>query len=113
MRSDRAAIGVARQLGLEIEGCLMHNVDKLGQSLVELLLRRNMTKLVGRSGHRPYANPFPEGVLLMKKAKSMGHHYSFGSRFSTLINLRETATLETKSSATRIKVCCRAEELMS
>ena len=106
MRSDRAATGVARQLGLEVEGCLMHDVDKLGQSLVGSLLRRDMTKPIGRNGHRPYANPFPEGIMLMKKAKSMGHYYSFGSRFSALMKLRETAKLETKSSATRIKVCC-------
>ena len=40
MRLDRAATAVARQLGLEVKGCLMHNVDKLGQSLVGSLLRR-------------------------------------------------------------------------
>ena len=82
----------------------MHDVDKLPFSSVGALVRRDMTKpIVG--GHRPYANPFPAGVLLMKKATSMGNHYAYGSRFSALMILRKSATLEKKSSGARIKVC--------
>ena len=95
MTSDRAAGGVARKLGLEDRACLMHDVDKLGQSCSGGLLRRDMTKPIGPDGHRPYANPFPEGVALMRKARRMGLHYSTGSRFSLLMTLRSTSHLAT------------------
>ena len=60
MKSDGAATGVARALGLEPSGCLMHDIDKLPSSGVGALVRRDMTKPVVR-GHRPYANSFPAG----------------------------------------------------
>ena len=95
MTSDRAAGGVARKLGLEDRACLMHDVDKLGQSCSGGLLRRDMSKPIGPDGHRPYANPFPDGVALMRKARRMGLHYSTGSRFSLLMTLRSTSHLAT------------------
>ena len=104
MKSDRAATGVARKVDLEDEACLMHDADKLGTSAVGKLLRRDMSKPVGDNGHRPYANPFPEGDDLMKKAKSMGSHYSTGTCHSALMVLRDKAGLESASPETRIKV---------
>ena len=95
MTSDRAAGGVARKLGLEDRACLMHDVNKLGPSCSGGLLRRDMSKPIGPDGHRPYANPFPEGVALMRKARRMGLHYSTGSRFSLLMTLRSTSHLAT------------------
>ena len=70
MRSDRAATGVARKVDLEDEACLMHDADKLGTAAVGKLVRRDMTKKVGPCGHRPYANPFPEGNELLKKLEA-------------------------------------------
>ena len=55
------------------------------------------------TGHM-YANPFPEGDDLMKKAKSMGSHDSTGTRHSALMVLRNKAGLESASPQTRIKV---------
>ena len=55
--------------------------------------------------HRPYANPFPAGVALMRKANAMASHYTWGRRFGALMTLRESSGLENKSSRARIKVC--------
>ena len=62
MMSDRAATGVARKLGFDGEGCLMHGIDKLPQAGVGTLVRADMTQPVEENGHRPLANIFPEGV---------------------------------------------------
>ena len=64
--SFKVVDGVARKVDLEDEACLMHGADKLGTAVVGKLVRRNMTKKVGPCGHRPYANPFPEGQELLK-----------------------------------------------
>ena len=112
MRSDGAATGVARKLGLEGEGCGMNPANKLGSSCVGRLLRQDMMRPVGPDGHRPYANAFPAGVVLTKKARSMGLYYSSGSRFSALMTLRESAGLLTKSSGTRTKVSSHASILI-
>ena len=82
----------------------MHDADKLGTSAVGKLLRRDMSKPVGANRHRPYANPFPEGVALMDKSRSMGSHYSTGSRHSALMALRTKAGLTSASPDMRIKV---------
>jgi hypothetical protein len=42
MRSDGAVTGVARALGLEAEGCLMHHVNELPSYGVGTLSRRDM-----------------------------------------------------------------------
>ena len=104
MKSDRAATRVAGKVDLEDEACLMHDADKLGRSAVGKLLRRDMSKPVGENRHRPYANPFPEGVNLMNKARSMGSHYSTGTRHSALMVLRKKMGLESSSPETQIKV---------
>ena len=75
MKSDRAATGVVHALGLEASGCLMHDFDKLPSSGVGALVRRDMTKPVA-GGHWPYANQYPAGVTLMRKAATMGSHYT-------------------------------------
>ena len=105
MISDRAATGVARKLGLDEDGCAMHDVDKLPRVGTGSLLRRDMTKPIGSDGHRPFANPFPEGVALVKKFRSMGQYYHYGNRHGALMTLRSSANLEDKSSSTRIQVC--------
>ena len=84
---------VARKVDLEDEACRMHDADKLGRSAVGKLLQRDMSKPVGENGHRPYVNPFPEGVNLMNKARSMGSHYSTGTRHSAPMALREKMDL--------------------
>ena len=111
MMSDRAATGVARQVGLDGDGCLMHDVDKLPQSGVGSLGRADMTQPVGINGHRPIANPFPAGVALMRKATKMGHHYAYGSHHNSLMTLRTTAHLTQKSSHCRIKVCLAVRQV--
>lgn len=104
MMSDRAATGVARKLGFDGDGCLMHDADKLPQSGVGTLVRADMTQPVGANGHRPLANPFPEGVRLMKKFTKLGHYYAYGSRHNCLMKLRATSSLDKCSADIRIKV---------
>jgi hypothetical protein len=59
----------------------MHSSDKIARSMLALLLRsRNKTPV----------NPFPEGLELLNKARSMAKHFSYGSRHDELDALDPT-----------------------
>jgi hypothetical protein len=61
---DGAALGVARELGVEDVRCLMHDNDKVGSSTVGNLVRiKNKKRLV---------NPFSEGQASPGKAPGPG-----------------------------------------
>ena len=76
MRSDRAAKGVAEELGLEeVEVCEMHDTDKLGRAATGALVRtKNKTAI----------NPFQEGVDLVSRAHKMGTYFGYSNRQNEL-----------------------------
>ena len=58
---DGAALGVARELDVENNVCLMHDIDKVCSSAVGNFVRTKNKREV---------NPFPEGQALLKKVLS-------------------------------------------
>ena len=78
--SDRAAKGVAGELGLVEEVCAMHDGDKLGQSATGALVR---------SKNKRSVNPFPEGVKLMANARKMGTDFTWDTWHEKLWALGE------------------------
>jgi len=76
---DRAAKGVSGHLGLDEEVCGMHDGDKIGQSALGGLVR---------SKNKTPVNPFPEGQAIMKKAHTLGTHFSYSNRHSILMSFR-------------------------
>ena len=72
MVSDRAALGVARVAGVdEIEGCDMHDGDKVGSAA---------TGKLTRSANGAVVNEFALGRGVMSRAHKMGVHFSYGKR---------------------------------
>jgi hypothetical protein len=70
--SDRAALGVAKALNMdEIEGCLMHDGQKVAEAA---------TGKLTRSPNKIVVNPFKEGAALLARAHKMAVHFSWGSR---------------------------------
>eukprot|EP00966_Prymnesium_polylepis_P318279 7351444-Prymnesium_polylepis.1 len=81
-RQDAAALGVARELGLEAEICTMHCGDKVGSSAVSDLVRTKNKKPV---------NAHPGLQSFMKNSHAMATHFSYGSRYDTMFRLAENA----------------------
>mmetsp|Transcript_17226 Transcript_17226/g.55920 ORF Transcript_17226/g.55920 Transcript_17226/m.55920 type:complete len:852 (-) Transcript_17226:375-2930(-) len=73
---DRAAIGVAGELGYEEEGCDMHDISKITRSAIGDLTRSRNKKVI---------NAFPEGQKIMKKAHDMAKYFSYGKRADDLL----------------------------
>ena len=67
IRSDEAATGVAKTLGVESESCYMHTLDKIPASGIADLTRSKGGQVV---------NPFEEGAELMQQAQDIATHFS-------------------------------------
>lgn len=81
-RQDAAALGVARELGLEEEICTMHAGDKVGSSAVADLVRtKNKQPVNAHAGLQAF----------MKNAQAMGTHFSWGNRYDIMFDLAEQA----------------------
>jgi len=66
-------------LGIDEEVCDMHDGDKIGQFVVEGLVRtRNKVPV----------NSFPEGQELMKNAHKLGTYFSYNNRHSQLMSFK-------------------------
>ena len=80
--SDRAALHVAalvESTESEVDhgdACDMHDLDKVGRSAVGDLTRSKNKKPI---------NPFPGGQALMNKVHAMAKHFSYGDRFSKML----------------------------
>jgi len=96
LRTDRAALGLGPALlDRETPACDMHDGDKLGQSALGKLIRRDMTQPIDpATGHRPFANEFAKGVALLNKIHALGRHFATGSRHSVLMTLGQTMKLD-------------------
>ena len=67
-KQDAAAKKVAKVLNLEVETCDMHDGDKVGQSAVGELTRKD--------GHGNTVNPFDEGLALISKLRKQARHFT-------------------------------------
>ena len=74
---DGAALGVAKHLGMdEVEGCDMHDGDKIGQSAIGELVRSKMKVAI---------NPFEDGKAIVQKFHKMGIHFSSAQKRRDLL----------------------------
>jgi hypothetical protein len=92
-RQDAAALGVARQLGLEEEICTMHCGDKVGSSAVSDLVRTRSKQPV---------NAHPGLQAFMKNAQAMATHFSYGNRYDVMFQLAEQANVPFASNKMQI-----------
>jgi len=65
--ADRAVKSISKSFELSKDLCGMHNVDKVGKSATGRLTRSEDKKVI---------NPFPEGVLLLKKVHKQAVYIS-------------------------------------
>ena len=74
---DGAALGVARQLDMdEVEGCDMHDGDKIGQAAIGELVRTRMKVPI---------NPFTDGKEIVTKFHKMSTHFSSAAKRRELL----------------------------
>ena len=90
--SDEAAAGVAALFEQEKNVCLMHRNDKIARSALGDLVRKSGGKEV---------NPFPAGRDLVRKVHDAAVHFSYSSRFDTMME-KADAVLQ-KDSFPRIR----------
>ena len=83
MRSDRAALSVARLCELEDEACEMHDGDKVGSAATGKLVRRKNNRVV---------NPFNEGAEVVKRAHAAAVFFAYSDRWGELCKLSEATT---------------------
>lgn len=81
LAQDKAASAVAKALELEVEHCDMHQLSKISESAVGVLVRRKNKKVV---------NPFPAGETVMKTAHDMGKYFSYSTRHDALLECCRT-----------------------
>ena len=78
---DGAALGVARQLDMvEVEGCDMHDGDKIGQAAIGELVRTRMKIPI---------NPFNEGKEIVTKFHKMSAHFSSAAKRRELLKAND------------------------
>ena len=82
LTQDKAGAAVAKAMEYEVDHCDMHQVSKISQSAVGVLVRKKDLKPV---------NPFPEGALVMKVAHDMGKYFSYSTRHSDLVDCCKAA----------------------
>ena len=73
---DAAALGVASELGHDRDPCEMHQDGKIAKRAVADLTRSKDGVVI---------DPFPECQELLKKLHKLGVHFSFSTRFQTMI----------------------------
>eukprot|EP00171_Calliarthron_tuberculosum_P019558 IDg19558t1 len=69
----------------------MHQISKISESASGALIRKKSNTPV---------NPFPEGAAVMKKAHSMGKHFSYSTRYDELMDI----CLQVSAARIRIKL---------
>lgn len=74
--ADGAAQAVGTHLDIDSEICNMHDADKLGRSSIGTLVRTKSKQKV---------NPFDEGQEYLKRAHAVGVHFSYGTRYNSLV----------------------------
>ena len=79
---DCAALGVATELGHDRDPCEMHQDDKPNRAGFGYLTRSKNGVVI---------NPFPECQDLLSRLHKLGVHFSFSTRFDTMILMLDTA----------------------
>jgi len=106
-RQDRKALGVASELDLDRDACMMHDNDKLAASACGDLVRSKNKKPV---------NAFPEGQQLLDIAHKGAVHFSYGNRADELKAIGKANNVRSRAAHTALgrpqPACLCADQFM-